>query len=227
MKKSFPILFTGLSFVICVGSGMGQAQLSLDHVLSQMVKSGQDFRTLEARIERDNVTYIVDDHAISSGTFYFSALGNDSKIRMNLLEPAGQELLVAGGRAQLYSPRSNQMQEYDFGGQGTLSEFLVVGFGPANASLQDNFEVTLVEEEDLEGIATSVIDLTPRSEEVLRNFRNIRLWVDQTRWIPVQQRLDQRGSNYQLVKYSEIQINKELSDSVFQLDLPDDVQIVR
>ena len=227
MRTLSSILLTCLVAVAFTVPGISQSQYTLDDVLERMIEAGNQLQTLEAHVERDTVTVIVDDHALSSGQIYFAARGSASEIRMNLPEPAGQELLVVEGKVQLYSPRTNQVQEYDLAERGDIVEFLVVGFGPANASLQDKFEVVFVDEEDLQGIATSVIDLTPRSEEVLRNFRNLRLWVDQERWMPIQLRLDQPGGNHQMVKYSEIQINSGFSDSVFELDLPDDVQILR
>jgi outer membrane lipoprotein-sorting protein len=51
--------------------------------------------------------------------------------------------------------------------------------------------------------------------------------VDRDRWIPIQQRLDQPSLNYQMVRYSSIKVNAGISDSIFELDLPSNVDTLR
>lgn len=207
----------------------GQDRHSLDEVLERMAAVGMEFETLEARIERDTVNILVNDHDLNAGTVYFAARGRESSVRMNLTEPeiARQEVLVAEGRWQSYNPRTHQVSQGELGGRADVAQYLVVGFGPANASLEENFVIQLIGEEDVGGVATSVLDLVPRAEEVLRNVSRVRLWVDQRRWIPVQQKLDQPGGNYQVVTYSDIEINEGLPGGIFELDLPDGVEVLR
>ena len=118
------MLLTSLTALAFTVPAISQSQYTLDDVLDRMIEAGKDLQTLEAHVERDTVTVIVDDHALSSGEIYFAARGSASEIRMNLPEPAGQELLVVEGKAQLYSPRTNQVQEYDLADQGDLVEFV-------------------------------------------------------------------------------------------------------
>jgi outer membrane lipoprotein-sorting protein len=227
MRTPQSILLSGLIVAAFSIPGTSQGRYSLDEVLDRMIEGGRELETLEAHVDRDTVTVIVDDHSLDSGEIFFISRGDASEIRMNLTEPAPRALLVADGKARVYNPRTNQVQEVDLSERDDITQYIVVGFGPANASLKDIYEASLIGEDDLDGVATSVIDLRPKSAELLRNFSNVRLWVDQERWIPIQQRLDQPGGNYQVVRYSQIKINGGLSDSIFELDLPDDVQIFR
>jgi outer membrane lipoprotein-sorting protein len=212
-----------------LASAFAQVRIGLDQVIENMTRAGNAFTTMEAHVDRDTVNALVDDHDLNGGTVYFAADGESSRIRLTISEPARsrQDVLVAAGQFQSYNPRTNQVTQGSLGGRSDIAQFLVVGFGPGNASLASNFGIELIGEDDLDGTRTSVLQLIPRSEEVLRSVSRIRLWVDQERWIPIQQRLDQPSLNYQVVKYSEVDLNSGIADSVFDLDLPGNVEILR
>jgi outer membrane lipoprotein-sorting protein len=212
-----------LVFVLTAPS-RAQEPVPLDAVLARMADAGEDFATLHADIDRDRVNGLLGSHALSSGEIFFAADGENSRIRMNLAEPAREELLVAEGKAQLFNASTLQLQEYTLGeGRRDVAEYLVVGFGPANSSLDTNFEIELEGEEELNGETVSVLLLTPRSAEVARQVNSIRLWVEHNRWIPLQQRLNTQGGDYLIVSYSDIQINGDIPNGTFRLDLPPNV----
>ena len=83
--------------------------------------------------------------------------------------------------------------------------------------------VAFLGEAMLDGIQTSILRLEPKSERVAGMFPTIQLWVDQSRWIPIQSRLNEAGGDYQIVKYSDIVLNGRISNDVFNLDIPGDV----
>ena len=226
IMRYIAILFVGW---VVAATGFGQATFSLEDVLERMAGAGRDFQTLEARVDRDTVNGLVNDHDLTSGMVYFDVRGDESRIRLNITDPeiARQEVLVTSSEIQSYNPRTNQVSRGTLGGGADVAQFLVVGFGPGNASLASNFEIELVGDEDLDGVRTSLLELVPRSDEVRSRVSRIRLWIDQDRWIPLQQRLDQPSLNYQVVKYVSVTINGGIPDSTFELDLPDNVETLR
>lgn len=201
-----------------------QSRLPLDTVLARMEAAGRAFRNLEANIERTKVVVIVDDHSTSSGKLYFARNQDKSLIRMNIEKPARQELLINDDLVHMYFPRINQVQVVNLGENQNKAEFLAIGFGQSSVDLLKYYEVRLVGEQFINGIATSVLDLKPRSTDFSAIFSNIRLWIDQDRWIPLQTKLTEAGGDYLDVRFSNIKINGRLSDSVFELKLPKDVQ---
>ena len=205
------------------GASFAQTGAGLDAVLEHMAAAGRDFRNLEANIARTKVVVFVDVRSTDSGKVYFSGAGEDSVIRLTISEPAEQHLLVADGRAQLYRPLINLLEEHDLGERGDMAEFLMIGFGASNQRLREDYDVALVGEELLDGIQTSVLLLEPHSERFAGMFPTIQLWVDQGRWIPVQTRLNEAGGDYQIVRYSNIVLNGRIPDDVFKLDIPRDV----
>ena len=215
-----------LSILLAFGTSPlhGQARLPLDSVLERMEAVGREFRNLEADIERTKVVVIVDDHSTSSGKFYFARSGDSSRIRMNIEKPARQELLIDKGMLHMYFPRINQVQVLDLGENQDKAEFMAIGFGQSSADLLKYYDVTLVAEESIDGIATSILDLKPKSADFSAIFSNIRLWIDQERWIPLHTKLTEAGGDYLDVRFSNIKINGRLSNSAFELKLPEDVQ---
>ncbi len=213
--------------LFCAGIASAQETYSLEEVLGNMERAGRDFRGLEARLEQDRVNVLVDDHSLSSGKVYLARRGNDSLLRMTLAEPAPQDTLIARGKAQIYSSRINQVQEFDLGENRNIAEYLLVGFGASKADMLEYYDITLVDEEIIDGIATSVIDLVPKSDRVAALFATIRLWMDQERWIPINSRTTEPGGNYIVRKLSDLTINGSIPDSVFELDLPKDVTVIR
>jgi outer membrane lipoprotein-sorting protein len=200
-----------------------QTGTGLDAVLERMDSVGREFRSLEADIERTKVVVFVNVRSTDFGKVYFAGAGDDSRIRLSISEPAEQHLLVADGKAQLYRPRINVLEEHDLGERGDIAEFLMIGFGASNQTLRDDYDVVLVGEEILAGIQTSILELEPKSERLSGMFPAIRLWVDQSRWIPVQSRLNEASGDYQIIKYSNIVLNGRFSSDVFKLDIPMDV----
>jgi len=225
MNRHASILLAGLLLGATIPAA-AQRAVPLDEVLSGMTAEGNRLETLQVRLDRDTVNGLVDDHVVDSGELAFDA--RERRIRVTITDPATarQDVLVEAGVFRSFNPRTNQVTMGDLG-SNDVAQFLVVGFGPGNASLESNFDVTLDGEERVDGVATSKIVLVPRSDQVRGNVLRIRLWIDQEHWIPVRQRLDQPGLNYQVVDYSDVRINSNLSDSDFELDLPDDAEVLR
>ena len=48
-------------------------------------------------------------------------------------------------------------------------------------------------------------------------FSHIILWIDPARGVSLQQQFFQQGGDYRLSKYSDIQLNRKIPDSVFKL----------
>jgi len=225
------VLVVALSLVSTVVGA--QTQHSLDTVLDELAAKGMEFRSFEADIDRTKFTVFVNHSATDFGKVYFTGRGEDSRIRMTIFGQSDREmvvddLLIADGKLQVYSPGINQVKEReDLGDRQDIAEYFMLGFGPSNAELRQDYEITLVGQEVVGDVQTSVLDLEPKNPEVAALFTTIRLWVDQSLWIPVQTRVTELSGDSQTVLYSNRKRNEGISDSTFDLDLPSDVQRMR
>jgi outer membrane lipoprotein-sorting protein len=81
--------------------------------------------------------------------------------------------------------------------------------------------VTLSGEEELEGRKAAVLELTPRSEEQRKQISKVVMWVDESSWLPVQQKFIEAGTgDYVTSRYTKVMKNLKLGDGKFKPDWP-------
>jgi outer membrane lipoprotein-sorting protein len=203
---------------------------TLDQALAKMAEVNKTFRSMEAAVERTNFYPLVSNSNTEFGKVsYKRSNSGQPMIRFDFTKPAEHTALIAGGKAELYNPKLKQVQEVDLGKNADKAEYLLVGFGQSNEQLKQTYNVTLIGEETVGGQKTSVLELKPKSEKVAAMFSVIRLWIDQKLWLPVQTKATEASStgDYQIVKFTNLKLNPDIKDSVFKLNLPKDVQVVK
>jgi len=207
---------------------LSQAQgngYSLEQVFAKMDEVQKTFRSAAADIERTHVTVLVNDKDISSGKFYYTRRGKEPRVKLELLKPAPQFLLIDKGKLQLYTPNLKQVQEVSITGHKDKVEmFMALGFGQSSQDLKNNFDVRLAGEEVVNGRKTSVLDLKPKNSAM---FRSVQMWMDQQRWVAVQIKTTENSGDYMILKFSNIKLNTGIPDSVFELKMPKDVRVIK
>lgn len=216
-----------IALPLFAGAVQAPQALTLDDVLNEMDAVSAEFRDMEADIERETVTVFINHSRFEFGKMYFVRDGDRSRIRITLTEPSPKEFLIDDGKVRIYNPGTNVLEEISLGEHEDKVGFMVVGFGTSREELLRQYEIELAPEESLGGAPVSVLDLTPRDPEVARYFSQIRLWIDQDRWIPVQTKAVELSGDYLIVRFSNVRINAGVPASVFRLELPRDVQVVR
>jgi len=206
---------------------MSQAQSSytLDQVFAKMDELAKMFRSSQADIERTHVTVLVNDKDVSSGKFYYLRQGNQPRVRLELTKPAVQQLLIDKGKLQIYTPNLKQVQEASLGQhQDKVEMFMALGFGQSSQDLKKNFTVSLAGDEVVDGKKTTVLELQPKNSAM---FKSVRMWMDQQKWVSVQIKTTEASGDYMTLKFSDIKINSNVPDSVFNLKLPKDVRVLK
>ena len=90
-----------------------------------------------------------------------------------------------------------------------------------DSKMRIDFQFTLNGEEELDGHKVVVLDLVPNSPEVRKQIERIRIWVDQSSWLPVQQKFFETGSgDYFISRYTKVMKNLKLGDGKFKPDWP-------
>ena len=81
--------------------------------------------------------------------------------------------------------------------------------------------------EQAQGVSAAKLELTPKSPKVKNMFNLITLWIDPAQGVSVQQRFDEPSGDYRLTKYSNIQVNKKISNDVFKLKTNGKTKVVK
>jgi outer membrane lipoprotein-sorting protein len=199
--------------------------LTLEAVLDSLNREAKDFHSLTADVERTKVTVVVNVKSTDTGTL--SIRGD--KMRLDLKTPDPRTVLRAGDTIFIYTPGLKQVEEYNLGKHRDLvNEFLLLGFGTSGHDLQKGFVVTVIGEPVWDRQKTVLLELTPRAGAARNQIARIRLWLDQSSWLPVQQEFFETGTDdYFIVRYSNISRNPEIPDSRFKPHWPKGTQKVR
>jgi len=204
-----------------------QNAAALDRVLAQMDAASRTFKTTEATFVTDHYYAVIkeiDDTARQKGTIYFRREAGDMQMAADIVEPDKEYVLYSNGKVQRYTPKIDQVDEFNPGkNRSDIESFLVLGFGGSGHDLLKSFDVKSLGPETVAGIKAEKLELIPKSEHFRNNIARIVLWIDTERGISVQQQFfepdSKGGSNgdYRLSKYSDIKINTKLPDNVFKL----------
>jgi outer membrane lipoprotein-sorting protein len=224
LKLFRPIILAILLCIVFSGraattASQANGKVTLEYALSMMDRSAQDFRSLTAAIEHVKYTAVVQDTSTETGVIW---VRKDSKMRIDFQSPDPRTILRNGDNLYIYTPKINRVEEYNIGKNRAMADqYLALGFGTRTGNLQKNYSVALNGEEELDGHRSAIIELTPRSDEVKRQISKIQMWLDESSWIPVQQKFFEAGSgDYFLSHYTKVMKNLQLGDGKFKPDWP-------
>jgi outer membrane lipoprotein-sorting protein len=200
----------------------------LQQVLNQMDQTAANFRTTQAAFVWDQYQKVVDEHDIQKGTVYFRRAGNEIQMAADITNPESPKyVLFTDSKVEVYQPKIDQVTRYNTGkDRATVESFLVLGFGGSGKDMLKSFGVKYLGAEKVDGVETAKLELVPKSAKGRNTFDHIWLWVDTSRGVSVQQQLFEPSGDYRLAKYSDIQLNQKIPDSVFKLKTTGKTKVV-
>jgi outer membrane lipoprotein-sorting protein len=228
-RKFWFAALLGLSAVACatqLRARQGAGQASTESVLSMMDKSASDFKSLTADLENTKYTDVVKDSSTETGHIL---VRKDQKMRIEIVKPDPRTILRVGDALYVYTPKIKRVEEYDLGkNRAMVDQYVLLGFGTKSQNMLRSYDVKLTGEEQLDGKKTFLLELTPKSDDIRRQITKIQMWIDQSSWLPIQQKFyETGGGDYIQFHYSNLMKNLKLSDSKFKQDWPKDVNHVR
>lgn len=190
-----------------------------ESVLNTMDKAASDFRSLTADIEQIKYTDVVKDTSTETGQIF---VRRDQKMRIDITKPDPKTILRTGDSLFIYTPKINRVEEYNLGKhRAIIDQYMRLGFGTKSQDLRKSYDINLVGEEQIDHRKTFLLELTPKSEEIRNQITKIHMWVDESSWLPIQQKFfEASGGDYFLVKYSNVMKNLKIGDSKFKPDWP-------
>jgi outer membrane lipoprotein-sorting protein len=192
----------------------------LDKVLERMDKTAAAFHTTQAAFVWDQYAKVVEDTETQKGKVYFRRNGDEVQMAADIQEPSNEKKYVvfADSKIQLYQPVADQITVYNPGAsKSDFESFLVLGFGGSGKDLRKSFDLKYLGTEKIGDVNADKLELVPKSVKGRNNFSKIILWIDPARGVSVQQQLFEPSGDFKLAKYSSIEINQKISDSVFKI----------
>jgi outer membrane lipoprotein-sorting protein len=200
------------ALALALGLTASAASADVASVLDALETAGRGLKTMRAQFVETRVLALLDESSESRGEVLLEIPG---RFRWNYTSPQPSVTVVKDGRFARYFPQSKQV----FRGAARGEADLLVGFGPGAAGLGKKYEATLVGEERIGAILAHVLDLKPRPGQG-GLFAGIRLWVDASRFIPIQTRLTEPTGDHTTVRFEHVVVNGPLKPHSFDLALP-------
>jgi len=220
----------GLLITLACTVSLSAQNPELANAFARLDKSAQEFRSVEANLNRDVHTAAINDDAKDSGLLRARReKSHDLRMLIDFTAPDVKSVSIDSTNVRIYYPKMKTVQEYGIGSnKDLLDQFLLLGFGATSGELKNHYDVTLVGTEQIGVGNTWHLQLIPKSADVLKNLKKAELWISEATGLPMQQKFTvSTTGDYQLMTYSNMHPNKALSDNQLKLSYPKDVKVER
>ena len=215
---SFRWCLTALLLMLAPAWAQQTSNAALESVLKKMDSTAANFRTTEASFVWDQYQKVVNETDTQKGKVYFRRANKETEMVADIIEPEKKYVLFTDSKVQVYQPRIDQVTVYPAGKhRAAFESFLVLGFGGGGHDMLKSFDVKYLGTEKVGGIEAAKLDLVPKSQSIRNTFQHILLWIDPAKGVSVQQQLVEPSGDYRLAKYSDIELNQKIPDTVFKL----------
>ena len=221
------LLFCSLMLTPAVSSGSDNiAGYSLDEILVNVEEANSKLETMEADIKYSRVITLLDSEEVSVGFLQYK---KPKLVNVNFFPPRNEINVIDGSYIWIYHIEVKQVEKYKMSGdtdspQGV--DIFELGYDYTVEKVKANYEITLLDVISTEEETLFHLELIPK-ETFDSEYDRTLLWVKEGLWLPVQYQLfESDGEIINTIQLTHIEINTEISDNEFVLNLPDDVEII-
>jgi len=210
-------------------NGAGQPA-TLQQVLSQMDAAAAQFHSVEANLNVDLYTAVVQDHEMQKGAAAFRRVNGSMEMAttINKGQPGETELLYKDGQLDYYLPGQKQETIFSAGAnQGEWDGLLATGFGATGKDLSQAWTLKFDGMENVGGVSTAKLELVSKDPKIRSYFSQLTIWVDLSRDISLKQVMLQPDGDSRTATYSDIRYNQRVADSLFTLHVAPGTQVTR
>jgi len=204
------------------------AQVVIQNILNRMDTHNKALTSLQTSVRRDIYNSQVRENDRSEGLAkYLPQKGKNALVRIDWLKPVEESLAVVNKQFILYRPRLKQaiigsIDSAASNGKGANNALAFINM--SKAQLKANYSIKYIAQENVEGgIPTWHLELTPKKAQ---NYKTADLWVDGD-GMPIQARVTENNNDSTTIFLSNIEKNKTLNASVFQINPPKGTKIVK
>jgi outer membrane lipoprotein-sorting protein len=209
-----------LVFLIAVFGSfpVGAQGWNLEDALKQIDKATKGIKGVTAEVELSDVKG-GEETTASSGKVSVSFQG---KSRFEMSDDDSTTILCTPSVMYIHRPSQMTVEQFQLPQHPEkLAQYTLLGFQPTGQAMKKNFLVTMLEEDSLDGKRVVLLELTPKKENLRAVIGKIHLWIDQSNWLPTQQRIYHGASEtYLTVRYGNVARNDSLNEAIFKPNWP-------
>jgi outer membrane lipoprotein-sorting protein len=223
-------LITALAATLTLAAPALAQDAKLQEILKQMDISSARFQDVQADINVDNYTAVVQDHEMQKGITAFRRAGGSMEM-VTILDKgqaSERDLLYRNGELAYYQPGTKQETIFSAGAnKAEYDSLLATGFGSSGKALAAAWDITFQGTETISGVQTAKLDLVSKQANIRNNFSHLTIWVDLARDISLKQVMVQPDGDSRTVTYTNIRYNAHPPGDLFRLEVPKGAQIER
>jgi outer membrane lipoprotein-sorting protein len=215
--------------LVCLFAAAASASAanSLEAAFERIDHAAQGFTGLTADVTKISYQAIIQDQEKDTGKLTLKKSKREVRMLLDIRDPDHIVYSFDPHEVKRYLPKAQTEEIYEPGKYKSLiDQFLLLGFGTTSKDLQSNYTVALGGPDNIGQEQTTRLQLTPKSQEMLKYFRRIDLWISDATGVPVQQKFISPSGDYNLATYSNIMVNPNLPDSAVRFDPPKGTKIV-
>ncbi len=229
-KIFYFIITVSICFIIFIqvnsyGSD-GHMNYSLDEILEKVEEVNARLKTMEADIKYTRVISLLDSEEVSNG---FLRYKKPKRLNLNFFPPRNEVNIIDGSYVWIYHITEKQIEKYQINNEMDSPQGMDIfdlGYEYSTEKAKECYDITLIDEISTEEGTLYHIELIPR-EAFDAEYERTLLWVKEGLWLPIQYQLfESSGEIINTIELSNIQINTEISDTVFILDIPENAEIL-
>lgn len=223
------IAFTFYFLIFIPVSSFGSDNIGsydLEEILKKVEEANSQLKTMEADIKYSRVISLLDSEVVSVGFLQYK---KPKMINLNFFPPRNEINVIDGSYVWIYHINEKQVEKYEMNRdmdspQGM--DIFELGYEYTAERVKENYDITLLDDISTEEGTLFHIELIPKGTFESEYDRTL-LWVREGLWLPVQYQLfESEGEIINTIELSHIEINTEIPDKTFTLDLPGDVEII-
>lgn len=227
-KLTYVIIALAFCFLLtspAVSSGSENiSDFDLDEILANIEETNSKLNTMEAEIKYSRVITLLDSEEVSVGFLQFK---KPKLININFFPPRNEINVIDGTYIWIYHIKEKQVEKYEMSSDSPQGvDIFELGYDYTVEKVRRNYEITLLDVISTEEETLFHLELIPK-ETFNSQYDRTLLWVKEGLWLPVQYQLfESEGEIINTIELSHIEINTEISDDEFVLNLSDDVEII-
>jgi len=197
----------------------------LDEILTNVEEANSKLDTMEAEIKYSRVITLLDSEEVSVGFLQFK---KPKLVNVNFFPPRSEINVIDGSYLWIYHIEERQVEKYEMSGDDSPQgvDIFELGYDYTAEKVKRNYEITLLDVISTEEETLVHLEFIPRKTFDSEYDRTL-LWIKEGLWLPVQYQLfESDGEIINTIHLTHIEINTEISDKEFVLNLPDDVEII-
>ncbi len=186
----------------------------LQALVERMRLAAQERETMSAAFVQTKESSLLLAPSVSKGTFSYLA---PDRVRWEYERPEAMTLVIDQGEALTWYRDLGKAERYQVGRQ---SERVLEYLG-ASSSMEQLIEFFRISMQAQPAPGDPYwLRLEPRYSRIAKRLKELELWIDAERFVPVRLRYVEPDGDVTEYVFTDLEINQEISPSLFEVELP-------